>query len=916
MHSMAPGREDSSVSRVQSTVSCTDDGWFHGARQAGTWCIDTEGSVHCGFTRGMEIRWRSSSNGEDVPAVEVVCSADGNAWAVDTNGSLWICGNPAESEKDDSKGIVTATYYENQRWRPYPPYWSDQLLPTDRPSFSDESGIKAQDRDTFELPSSRWEWLGNWEILVDPQHTDSEGWQYALDFPRAWSPAPRITDLVRRRALRRRRQVTKSAVWTYVEGPMVEAPKRSKSSEIRPQPAPSTAEPVVSVGVGRNAVWAVTKAFNIFFRAGVCAGASEGTRWRAVPAPARKGDLFSLVRDGKVEVSPDDVAWLVAPDGKVYIRKNAGSANPLGTKWSPVKGAINIVSICLGENQVWALDELGSMWSRSSVNAKRPEGKIWEPLMGPPGRRIVFISASPEPHMLLAVDAKGSVWERQGVTRGTPNGIGGGWGESAHGPNRTEGAGWAQYELHHEHKILVAAMSVGGVKRPEEIELPPLPPGPWSNVMRGLLRQRDSVERDTRRFGHYDTYNQNSAKIDADKRGVLLWRRVDSWDLFVFELDASKKTLSWRADSGDAEEELSYSVGVETLLAISNVEVEDLRCTWTQFLVEFQQRTLLVAAESKRDKEGWLLSLLTAHAKIAPESKQLEKVEVSKGETAPSATSIWAVDYDGQPWFCERSSLEHTSGRGLVWYPVNAYKQTQVSAQGVPAQTPGAFISIQAGPSGLVWGLGEDGRVYAHTGTFRGEAEWTRVPPPPSKTEEAPKGVPASSVFVAFSSIALGASCAWAVDRDGKVYVRWGTRRDQPLGGKWEELQPLNIRERFAAVRVSGNTVWGVLASSRHLVSRGGLSGRHPTGTHWKLCNGLVLADFNDVGGMSDHEIEETGEPGPAPLPSYTGLVLASALPRPPLCQQPRNVLASSPAPGWILLYCNLRLAAARRAHD
>lgn len=60
-----------------------------------------------------------------------------------------------------------------QRW--YPGIgWSARTLPTDRSSFSDESGSLTQPRESFELPSDGWKWEQPWMIDLNEQLYDKE----------------------------------------------------------------------------------------------------------------------------------------------------------------------------------------------------------------------------------------------------------------------------------------------------------------------------------------------------------------------------------------------------------------------------------------------------------------------------------------------------------------------------------------------------------------------------------------------------------------------------------------------------------------------------------------------------------------------------------------------------------------------
>ena len=57
-------------------------------------------------------------------------------------------------------------------------------LPSDRCNWSDMSGLYERTREGYMLPSSQWQWVGQWTVDTKPEQTDKDGWQYAVDFPR------------------------------------------------------------------------------------------------------------------------------------------------------------------------------------------------------------------------------------------------------------------------------------------------------------------------------------------------------------------------------------------------------------------------------------------------------------------------------------------------------------------------------------------------------------------------------------------------------------------------------------------------------------------------------------------------------------------------------------------------------------
>lgn len=50
-----------------------------------------------------------------------------------------------------------------QRWNPVNGF-CDQMLPTDRPHFSDETGLINREKSSVKLPSESWQWEGDWTI--------------------------------------------------------------------------------------------------------------------------------------------------------------------------------------------------------------------------------------------------------------------------------------------------------------------------------------------------------------------------------------------------------------------------------------------------------------------------------------------------------------------------------------------------------------------------------------------------------------------------------------------------------------------------------------------------------------------------------------------------------------------------------
>ena len=117
----------------------------------------------------------------------VEANSTGVAWAIGQDGSCWIhtgCHGGGFFKGifgGSAHGIHPVTdesyvyVYENQRWNPVNGF-SSRGLPTDRPPFSDVSGLIAYNKENMPLPNRHWTWTSEW--LIDyhpPDGADRDG---------------------------------------------------------------------------------------------------------------------------------------------------------------------------------------------------------------------------------------------------------------------------------------------------------------------------------------------------------------------------------------------------------------------------------------------------------------------------------------------------------------------------------------------------------------------------------------------------------------------------------------------------------------------------------------------------------------------------------------------------------------------
>ena len=88
-----------------------------------------------------------------------------------------------------SSRVVLATY-ENERYTLGQGWSARNLLPTDRPAWSNAAGTEEVTKESLRLPSDDWQWESDWQkdfYLRKTGEVDEDGWEYAHDFPRQYS---------------------------------------------------------------------------------------------------------------------------------------------------------------------------------------------------------------------------------------------------------------------------------------------------------------------------------------------------------------------------------------------------------------------------------------------------------------------------------------------------------------------------------------------------------------------------------------------------------------------------------------------------------------------------------------------------------------------------------------------------------
>ncbi|XP_076604722.1 tectonin beta-propeller repeat-containing protein 2 [Chaetodon auriga] len=188
-------------------------------------------------------------------------------------------------------------------------------------------------------------------------------------------------------------------------------------------------------------------------------GTVSATRWTFITSsavPHREGtflwlaqsrkDLFCVwdqdgeLRPSSVPLPPEvelihlsacrDALWGLDTHGRVSIRTLSPSC-PSGLHWTPLDlsqlGSVRLVSVSCGSQNVWAMDSRGVVYFRVGTQPLNPSMMLpaWihiEPPVQPIGVQLVSIQTSPNDRLLWALDNRGSVFVRTGLSDEMPVG--------------------------------------------------------------------------------------------------------------------------------------------------------------------------------------------------------------------------------------------------------------------------------------------------------------------------------------------------------------------------------------------------------------------------------------------------------------------------------------------------------------
>ncbi|XP_053327449.1 tectonin beta-propeller repeat-containing protein 1 [Spea bombifrons] len=327
------------------------------------WAVDIWGKVYTLSTDGQH--WEACKDGQlEFKRLSAVWQG---CWGIACNHQIYVY-----VHSSDLPIRYQEETYENQRWNPVDGF-CEKLLPSDRWQWSDVTGSKHQQLDSFELPSPHWEWEADWYVDENfgGEPTEKGGWTYAIDFPATYTKDKKWNSCVRRRRWIRYRRYKSRNSWAKIPSHEDNKKLPDPFNDISVGGWEITDEPV-----GRLSVWTVSLQGKVWYREDVCHDNPEGSSWAEVDTPSE------VIQ---ISCGPYDLLWASLWEGQAIVREGISRNNPKGSSWTIVEAPTpddGIMHVSVGVNVVWAVTKNHKVWFRRGVNSHNPCGTSWIEMVG------------------------------------------------------------------------------------------------------------------------------------------------------------------------------------------------------------------------------------------------------------------------------------------------------------------------------------------------------------------------------------------------------------------------------------------------------------------------------------------------------------------------------------------------------
>ncbi|XP_041830326.1 tectonin beta-propeller repeat-containing protein 1 [Melanotaenia boesemani] len=355
------------------------------------WAVDVYGRVYSLSTVGQQ--WEQCRDAQ--MEFKRATAAQQCCWGIGCDNSIYL-----NVHASDLPVRYKEETYENQRWNPVDGF-SAHLLPSDRWQWSDVTGLQHQPLDSFQLPSSSWEWESDWYIdeNFEGEPTEKGGWTYAIDFPATYTKDKKWNSCVRRRRWLRYRRYKAMDTWAKIPSQQTTLP--DPFSDISCGGWEISEEPR-----GRLSLWAVSLQGKVWFREGIYHHNPEGSSWDEVPLP---GEVV------QISCGPGDLVWAVLWEGQLIVREGISRDCPKGSSWAVVESPsleVGAIHVAVGVNVVWAVTKDNKVWFRRGVNSHNPCGSGWISMVG----EMIMINVGLNDQVWAISYEDRAMYFRQGVT--------------------------------------------------------------------------------------------------------------------------------------------------------------------------------------------------------------------------------------------------------------------------------------------------------------------------------------------------------------------------------------------------------------------------------------------------------------------------------------------------------------------
>uniref|UniRef100_A0A3Q1FYR3 Tectonin beta-propeller repeat-containing protein 1 n=1 Tax=Acanthochromis polyacanthus TaxID=80966 RepID=A0A3Q1FYR3_9TELE len=329
------------------------------------WAVDVYGRVYSLSTAGQQ--WEQCRDAQ--MEFKRVTAAQQCCWGIACDNNIYL-----NVHASDLPVRYQEETYENQRWNPVDGF-SERLLPSDRWQWSDVTGLQHQPLDSFQLPSSSWEWEGDWYVdeNFEGEPTEKGGWSYAIDFPATYTKDKKWNSCVRRRRWLRYRRYKAMDTWAKIPSQQTTLP--DPFSDISCGGWEISEEPR-----GRLSLWAVSLQGKVWFREGIYHHNPEGSSWEEVLLP---GEVV------QISCGPGDLVWAVLWEGQLIVREGISRDCPKGSSWAVVESPspdVGAIHVAVGINVVWAVTKDNkdrAVYFRQGVTSSELSGKTWKAITVP-----------------------------------------------------------------------------------------------------------------------------------------------------------------------------------------------------------------------------------------------------------------------------------------------------------------------------------------------------------------------------------------------------------------------------------------------------------------------------------------------------------------------------------------------------